>query len=118
MDKTILTPQGLIFRKRKITFMNLSDVYEHLGFTEDEEEAVADYGFSDVSFGPGSITLLGNNFALDCIVEGIKAYYEELNSQDPDSPSRAIPAHLYTEREIRTKFWEVVEEGDYINVGG
>ena len=43
-------------------------------------------------------------------------YYDELNDNDGDIPSRSVPNRILTEEEVRTKFWEVVAQWDYVNL--
>ena len=102
--------------KKTLTVISLWDILDHIGFSDAEVEAISDYGLSGVSFGDATYTLIGNNFALDCIQSAITTYYDELNSEDPDQPSRNILPHLYTPEEIATIFWGVVGEDDYINL--
>ena len=102
--------------KKTLTVISLWDILDHIGFSDAEVEAISDYGLSGVSFGDATYTLIGNNFALDCIQSAITTYYDELNDEDPDQPSRNILTHLYTPEEIAEKFWAVVNEDDYINL--
>ena len=102
--------------KKTLTVISFWDILDHIGFSDEEVEAISDYGLSYVSFGDSAYTLIGNNFALDLIQRSIATYYDELNSEDPDQPSRSILPHLYTPEEIAEIFWGVVNEDDYINV--
>jgi hypothetical protein len=102
--------------KKNLTVISLWDILDHIGFSDAEVEAISDYGLSGVSFGDAPYTLIGNNYALHLIQDGIATYYDELNSEDPDQPSRNILPHLYTPEEIAEKFWAVVDEDDYINL--
>jgi hypothetical protein len=102
--------------KKMVTFVDLSDVYEHIGFTDDEVEWIADGGFDCVTFGDAEYTLIGNNFALHCIVGGLMSYYDWLNENDDSIPSRLLPARIFTKDEIEQKFWELVGKDDYINL--
>ena len=102
--------------KKTLTVISLWDILDHIGFSDEEVEAISDYGLSDVSFGDATYTLIGNNYALHLIQEAIATYYDELNSEDPDQPSRNILPHLYTPEEIAEIFWGVVNEDDYINL--
>jgi len=43
-------------------------------------------------------------------------HYDELNDNDGDIPSRSIPDRILTEDEVCTKFWEMVEQWDYVNL--
>lgn len=105
-----------MIRKKTLTVISLWDILDHIGFSDAEVEAISDYGLSGVSFGDATYTLIGNNFALHLIQSAIATYYDELNSEDPDQPSRNILPHLYTPEEIATIFWGVVDEDDYINL--
>ena len=102
--------------KKTLTVISLWDILDHIGFSDVEVEAISDYGLSYVSFGDAAYTLIGNNFALDLIQSSIATYYDELNDEDPDQPSRNILPHIYTREEIAEIFWGVVNEDDYINV--
>jgi hypothetical protein len=104
-------------RKTTVTFVDVSEVYSKLGFTEDLAEYVYQVGFSNVSFGDADFTLVGNNVALECIVEGVFSYYDFLNAEDAE-PSRNIPAKVWNEEELRAAFWQVVGKDDYINLEG
>lgn len=83
--------------KRTVTFVDLSDVYEHIGFTDDEVHRLMDHAWDDVSHGDAFATLIGNNFALSCILDG----YGD---------------GRLTEEQIGAKFWEIVGRDDYINL--
>ena len=101
--------------RKVIGCVQLWDVLDHIGFSDEEVEAISDFGLSGVSFGDSAYTLIGNNYALHIIQDSIATYYDELNSGDFPH-SRSIPSHLYTPEEIARKFWEVVGEDDYINL--
>lgn len=101
--------------RKVVGLVSLWDVLDHIGFSEGEVEAIADFGLSGVSFGDATYTLIGNNYALNLIQESIATYYDELNSGDFPH-SRSIPPHLYTPEEIAEIFWGVVGEDDYINL--
>lgn len=100
-----------------VSIVSLWDVFNHMGFTEAEMEAVRSYGFRNVTWGDAVYTLIGNNFALACIQDAMESYYDELNHLYYES-SRNIPAHLYTREDIASMFWEVVGKDDYINLEG
>ena len=102
--------------KKTLTVISFWDILDHIGFSDEEVEAISDYGLSDVSFGDATYTLIGNNYALHLIQSSIATYYDELNSEDPDQPSRNILPHIYTREEIAEIFWGVVNEDDYINL--
>ena len=81
-----------------VSFVNFGDIAEHLQLTEDERVAITDYGFDN---------------AVECIVSGLLAYYDESNYHAED---RSVPNRILTEEEVRTKFWEVVAQWDYVNL--
>ena len=93
--------------KKTLTVISLWDILDHIGFSDEEVEAISDYGLSQVSWGDATYTLIGNNFALHIIQDSITTYYE---AEDIDLP------HKYTAEEIATIFWGVVGEDDYINL--
>ena len=105
-----------MLKKKTLTVISLWDILDHIGFSDAEVEAISDYGLSVISFGDAPYTLIGNNFALHIIQDSIATYYDELNIEDPDQPSRNILPHLYTPEEIAEIFWGVVNEDDYINL--
>ena len=102
--------------RKVIGCVQLWDVLDHIGFSDAEVEAISDYGLDGVSFGDATYTLIGNNFALDCIVNGLEAYYDELESLEGDHPSRMIPARIYTRKDITEMFWKVVDKDDYVDL--
>ena len=99
-----------------INAVSLWDILDFMELRDEEVQAISDYGLSNVSWGDSMFTLIGNNFALDCIVNGLEAYYDELESLEGDHPSRMIPARIYTRKDIEEMFWKVVDEDDYINL--
>jgi len=99
--------------KKTLTVISLWDILDHIGFSDEEVEAIADFGLSGVSFGDSAYTLIGNNFALDCIQSALWSYYRELS--DSDEGTANLP-HIYTAEEIAEIFWGVVNEDDYINL--
>ncbi len=82
-----------------VGFVNISDVLEHMGYSEDEQEEVLDAGFSNVSWGDSDYTLIGNNLALHCIHAG-NMYLDTPLAEDA----------------VNMRYWEVVGEDDYINM--
>ena len=104
--------------KKNLTVISLWDILDHIGFSDEEVEAVSDYGLDGVTFGDATYTLIGNNFALDCIQSAMWSYYRELSDSDDGmgTPSRNIPEHIWSKEEIAEKFWQVVDEDDYINL--
>ena len=101
-----------------INAVSLWDILDYMELREEEVQAISDYGLSNVSWGDSMFTLIGNNFALDCIVNGLLAYYDELqmDADEYGQPSRSLPARLYTRKDIEEMFWAVVGEDDYINL--
>jgi len=98
--------------KKTLTVISLWDILDHIGFSDEEVEAVADYGLSRVSFGDSAYTLIGNNYALHLIQDSIAIYYDERTAI---YGSIDLP-HIYTAAEIAIIFWGVVNEDDYINL--
>ena len=82
-----------------VSFLNVDQVLSHIGYSEDEQEQILDYGFSNVSWGDAVYTLIGNNFALDCIIGG------NLGLDEPFNPEL-----------IRVRYWEMVGQEDFINL--
>ena len=105
-----------MIRKKTLTVISIWDILDYMELRDEEVDAISDYGLSGVSFGDATYTLIGNNFALDCIVNGLEAYYDEFESLEGDHPSRMIPARFYTRKDIEEMFWKVVDEDDYINL--
>ena len=113
-----------------VSFINFTDIANHLQLTVDEMDAVYNYGFSNVSWGDADYTLIGNNYAVRCIVNALMAYYDELDDNEGDIPPRSIPDRILikmrsgtairdrilTEDEVCTKFWEIVGQWDYVNL--
>ena len=114
----ILTPNGRSIPRGRLTVISLWDILDYMEFTDEEVEAISDFGLSNVSWGDSMFTLIGNNFALDCIVNGLMAYYDELQAQADEfgQPSRSLPARLYTRKDIEEMFWKVVGKDDYIDL--
>lgn len=88
-------------RKTTVTFVNISDVYDHLGLTDDEIAFIANNAWTGVSYGDAHYTLIGNVFALDCMVEAAVIANKSMNRDD-----------------FMRKFWEVVDSEDFINLEG
>ena len=102
--------------KKNLTAISLWDILDHMELRQEEQDAISDFGLSNVSFGDAAYTLIGNNYALSLIQDSIMEYYDELESLEGDNPSRMIPARIYTRQEIADMFWAVVGEDDYINL--
>jgi len=82
-----------------VGFVNIVSVLEHMGYSEDEQDEILDAGFSNVTWGDATYTLIGNNFALDCIHRG-NVYLDRPLAEDA----------------VNMRYWEVVGEDDYINM--
>ena len=105
-----------MIHKKTLTAISLWDILDHMELRQEEQDAISDFGLSNVSFGDATYTLIGNNYALSLIQDSIMEYYDELESLEGDNPSRMIPARIYTRKEIADMFWAVVSEDDYINL--
>ena len=86
-------------KRNVVGFVNISDVLEHMGYTEDEQEEILDAGFSNVSWGDATYTLIGNNLALHCLHAG-NVYLDTPLAEDA----------------VNMRYWEVVGQDDYINM--
>lgn len=101
--------------QKTVTFLDVSEVYAQLGFTDALAQHVDLNGFQKVSFGDADFTLVGNHFALDCIVEGVFHYYDDLDD-NLGEPSGNLPDRVWNEDDLRAAFWRVVGQDDYINL--
>ena len=90
-----------------VSFIDLSEVMERLGFEAYEREFIYNTAFNEISWGDASYTLIENNWTLDCIVDYYEAYHRE-----------NIANKSMTEQMLRDKFWQIVGEQDYINMEG
>ena len=101
-----------------INAVSLWDILDYMELRDEEVQAISDYGLSNVTWGDSMFTLIGNNFALDCIVNGLEAYYDELQSLTDEygQPSRSLPARIYTRQDITEMFWKVVDKDDYVDL--
>ena len=88
-----------------VSLVNISDIYDHLELTNNEVEWIADRAWSNVSYGDATYTLIGNAFALDCMVEEYESYHKNV-----------IANKSMTRDDFANKFWEVVNDADYINL--
>ena len=102
--------------RKTVSCVSLWDILDYMEFRQEEQDAISDFGLSNVSFGDATYTLIGNNYALSLIQDSLEEYYDELESLEGDNPSRMIPARIYTRQEIADMFWAVVDEDDYINL--
>ena len=92
-------------RKTTVTFVSISDIYDHLELTNNEVEWIADRAWSNVSYGDSSYTLIGNVFALDCMLEAYEEYHHNV-----------IANKSMTRDDFANKFWEIVDAADYIDL--
>jgi len=90
-----------------VTFVDVSELYHKLGLSDDACRHVDQVGFHNVSYGDADMTLVGNVFALDCILEGLEDYYEATGMVSP-----------WTRDTFSNKYWELVDVADYINLEG
>lgn len=83
----------------QLSVVDAWDVLEHIGYTNEEIREVLETGFSNVSYGDASFTLVGNIFALGCIQDG---------NQMLD-----VPKNMEL---VEMRYWEVVGEDVYLNL--
>ena len=88
-----------------VTLVNISDVYDHLELTNQEVEWIADKSWSNVSYGDSSYTLVGNVYALDRMLYEYEDYHKNV-----------IANKSMTRDDFANKFWEIVDDADYINL--
>lgn len=93
-------------RKTTVTFVDISQVYEQLGFSDDMAQHVDAVGFSNVSYGDAFATLIGNRYAWECILDGVRDYHILLNRETPEDEVE----------ELRAKYWDAVGLDNYVNV--
>lgn len=84
--------------RKTVSFKNLSDVLSGLGFTDEETANVMEQ-FSSVTWGNAAYTLIGNNFALNCILDGVPLSYDANQLGN-----------------IISRYWELVGQDDFINM--
>lgn len=114
---TLTIDNGYNVQRKMFMFIDFEDVLEYIGFGEDEKDAIYDYVFSKhTSAEYVAYTIVRNYDALEGITSAMWSYYNELQLNDGDIPSRMIPKHIFTTDEIRTKFWEIVRDGEFINL--
>ena len=92
-------------RKTTVTFVSISDIYDQLELTNQEVEWIADKAWSGVSFGDANYTLIGNVFALDCMLDAYEDYHRNV-----------IANKSMTRDDFANKFWEIVDAADYIDL--
>lgn len=96
---------------KTVSFVNLTEVLDEIGFNSEDVEYIQDFGFSNVSWGDAEYTLIGNNFALECILSALPHLIDD---SDEYIPSRSI----ITQEDVVTKYWELVGQDDYVNLEG
>ena len=92
-------------KKTTVTFVSISDIYDQLELTNQEVEWIADRAWSNVSYGDSSYTLIGNVFALDCMLEAYEDYHNTV-----------IANKSMARDDFANKFWEIVDAADYIDL--
>ena len=88
-----------------VTLVNISDIYTHLKLTDQEVEWIDGMAWNNVSYGDANYTLIGNVFALDCMLEAYEDYHRNV-----------IANKSMTRDDFANKFWEIVDDADYINL--
>lgn len=88
--------------RQTVSFVDISDVLQHIGIAPADFGIIFEAGFDEVSFGDAAHTLIGNYGALICIARGIEAL---------DNHKATMPLD-----EIETRFWEIVGKDDYVNL--
>jgi len=91
--------------KTTVRCVDLSDIYDYLELSYTEIDGIADRAWTDVSFGNADFTLIGNNFALDCMLEAYESYHKDF-----------IENKTMTPDDFTRKFWEIVGKNDYVNL--
>ncbi len=96
--ENIITSNGHVIPRLTINAVSLWDILDFMELRDEEVQAISDFGLSNVTWGDSMFTLIGNDTALDCIVNGLGAYYDELQSLTDEygQPSRSLPARMYT----------------------
>lgn len=88
-----------------VSLVNISDIYDHLELTDDEVDFIADNAWVGVSYGDSSFTLIRNVYALDRMLDAYEDYH-----------LTAIVNKSMTRDDFCDKFWEIVDDADYINL--
>lgn len=97
--------EAIKMSKQTVTFIDISAIYDQLELSNEEVEWIADVGLKNVSYGDAMFTLIGNVFALDCLLEGYEDYHKN-----------NIANKSMTRDDFANKFWEVVDDNDYVNL--
>ena len=92
-------------RKTTVTCIDLSDIYTHLELADYEVEWIDNVAWSNVSYGDADFTLIGNLFALELLLDGYEDYHKN-----------NIANKSMTREDFTNKFWEIVDDADYINL--
>jgi hypothetical protein len=92
------------------------EVLSHIGFTDNEMDAIVAYGFDNVTWGGAAYSLISTESAFQRILQGIRTYYDEIEALGGDTPSRMIPARIYTKQDITDAFWSCVGATEYIDL--
>jgi hypothetical protein len=90
-----------------LTCIDISDIYNGLELTNDEVEWIADKGFSNISFGDATFTLIPSRFTLECLLDGYEDYH-----------SCVIANKSMTRDDFVKKYWEIVwaADAEYVNL--
>lgn len=88
-----------------VSFVNISDIMDAIAFEPYEVEHIYQTSFDHVSWGDAMYTLIGNQEALSCILNGYHDYH-----------SKHIANKALTTDDIGQRFWRIVEDNDYINM--
>ena len=88
-----------------VTLVNISDVYDHLGLTDYEIDHIANLAWRSNSYGDATYTLVGNVYALDRMLYEYEDYHKNV-----------IANKSMTRDDFANKFWEIVDDADYINL--
>lgn len=97
--------------RQTVSFVDFWRVLDHIGFEDELRDEIYECGFDEVTWGDAAYTLIGNNFALDCIQKAVVSYYDDMDTEE-------FPDRVWSQEEIAEKFWEIVGQDDYINMEG
>jgi hypothetical protein len=116
---TFTINNGYNVQRKMFMFIDFEDVLEYIGFNEDEKDAIYDYVFSQhMSAEYVAYTIVRNHDALEGITSAMWSYYREVADMADEYKqlTRSVPTPTFTTDEIRTKFWEIVRDGEFINL--
>ena len=88
-------------KRDTITIVHMTDILDHIGYTLDEGRQIMDYGFDGISFGDAQFTVIGNHFALECLLAGNRNLSTPRGTDD-----------------VAGKYWAIVRDNDFINLEG